>query len=94
MRTCVAIHACLHIIGPLSFSIDSKDLKRVGMDYIDDLKMWMKHFKGYTYKIVKSINIPANHYLLKSSFMKDEELASQTDFVPSNIEGLYRYQGK
>ena len=40
MRTCVAIHACLHIIGPLSFSIDSKDLKRVGMDYIDDLKMY------------------------------------------------------
>ena len=36
MRTCVAIHATLHIIGPLSFSIDSKDLKRVGMDYIDD----------------------------------------------------------
>ena len=39
MRTCVAIHAMLHIIGPLTFSIDSKDLKRVGMDYIDDLKM-------------------------------------------------------
>lgn len=39
MRTCMAIHAELHIIGPLSFSIDSKDLKRVGMDYIDDLKM-------------------------------------------------------
>ena len=40
MRTCVAIHATLHIIGPLSFSIDSKELKRVGMDYIDDLKMF------------------------------------------------------
>lgn len=40
MRTCVAIHATLHIIGPLTFSIDSKDLKRVGMDYIDDLKMY------------------------------------------------------
>lgn len=40
MRTCVAIHATLHIIGPLSFSIDSKDLKRVGMDYIDDLRMF------------------------------------------------------
>ena len=40
MRTCVAIHATLHIIGPLTFSIDSKDLKRVGMDYIDDLKMF------------------------------------------------------
>lgn len=39
MRTCVAIKATLHIIGPITFSIDSKDLKRVGMDYIDDLKM-------------------------------------------------------
>lgn len=39
MRTCVAINAHLDIIGPISFSIDSKDLKRVGMDYINDLKM-------------------------------------------------------
>ena len=38
MRTCVAIHATLHIIGPIIFSIDSKDLRRVGMDYVDDLK--------------------------------------------------------
>ena len=38
MRTCVAIHATLHIIGPITFSIDSKDLRRVGMDYVDDLK--------------------------------------------------------
>lgn len=39
MRTCVAINAHLHIIGPLTFSIDSKDLRRVGMDYIDELKL-------------------------------------------------------
>ena len=39
MRTCVAINAHLHIIGPLTFSIDSKDLKRVGMDYIDSIKL-------------------------------------------------------
>ena len=39
MRTCVAINAHLIIIGPLSFSIESKDLQRVGMDYIDDLKL-------------------------------------------------------
>ena len=45
MRTCVAIHATLHIIGPITFSIDSKDLKRVGMDYIDDLKM--NFYKDY-----------------------------------------------
>ena len=38
MRTCVAINATLDIIGPLSFSLDSKDLKRAGMDYIYSLK--------------------------------------------------------
>ena len=39
MRTCVAINAKLHIIGPITFSIADKDLRRVGMDYIDSLKM-------------------------------------------------------
>ena len=38
MRTCVAINATLDIIGPLSFSLDAKDLKRAGLDYIDSLK--------------------------------------------------------
>ena len=45
MRTCVAINAVLDIIGPLTYSIDSKDLKRVGMDYINDLKM--NYFSSY-----------------------------------------------
>ena len=45
MRTCVAINAFLHIIGPITFSIDSKDLQRVGMDYIDSLKM--KYYPNY-----------------------------------------------
>lgn len=45
MRTAVAINAVLDIIGPLTFSIDSKDLQRVGMDYIDDLKM--NYFEDY-----------------------------------------------
>ena len=31
MRTCVAIHATLHIIGPITFSLDTKDhSSRVG----------------------------------------------------------------
>ena len=54
MRTCVAIHAALHIIGPLTFSIDSKDLKRVGMDYIDDLKMF--YYENYDEFLQKNKN--------------------------------------
>ena len=58
MRTCVAIHATLHIIGPITFSVDNKDLQRVGMDYIDDLKM---HFYP-TYKDFLKENSGANIY--------------------------------
>lgn len=39
MRTCVAIKAKLHIIGPISFSLGEKEVKRCGMDYIDKLSM-------------------------------------------------------
>lgn len=34
LRTCRAIGAYLHIIGPLSFTINDAALKRAGMDYI------------------------------------------------------------
>lgn len=39
MRTCVAIGAKLHIIGPIDFSLAEKDIKRAGLDYIDRLKL-------------------------------------------------------
>lgn len=59
MRTCVAINAHLHIIGPLTFSIDSKDLKRVGMDYIDDLKL--TYYKDYSEFASRHSNVIINY---------------------------------
>jgi tRNA (cytidine/uridine-2'-O-)-methyltransferase len=32
-RTCVGLWSKLHLIGPLGFSIDDKQLKRAGLDY-------------------------------------------------------------
>ncbi len=59
------------------------------------LKMWMKHFKGYTYKIVKSINKPANHYAIinESVVNKEELLAKHPEIKPTSFEGLYLYDG-
>lgn len=37
MRSCVAIGAKLHLIEPLGFSLDEKNLRRAGMDYIQHL---------------------------------------------------------
>ncbi len=37
MRTCAATGAKLHIIGPLTYQINDKNLKRAGMDYLMDV---------------------------------------------------------
>ena len=36
-RLCVGTQTILHLIGPLGFSIDDKELKRAGLDYWKDL---------------------------------------------------------
>jgi tRNA (cytidine/uridine-2'-O-)-methyltransferase len=41
-RTCLAVGARLHLIKPLGFSLDSKDIRRAGLDYWQevDLAVW------------------------------------------------------
>ena len=41
MRSCVATNATLHLIKPLGFSVEDKDLKRSGVNYIDKLKWYV-----------------------------------------------------
>ena len=36
-RTCVATNTSLHLLEPLGFRINEKELKRAGMDYWDKL---------------------------------------------------------
>ena len=41
-RTCLAAGATLHLIRPLGFSLDERELKRAGLDYWEhvDLRVW------------------------------------------------------
>ncbi len=41
-RLCLATGSTLHLVGPLGFSIDDRQLKRAGLDYWNevDLKKW------------------------------------------------------
>jgi tRNA (cytidine/uridine-2'-O-)-methyltransferase len=41
-RTCLAIGATLHLIEPLGFSLDDRQVKRAGLDYWEhvDLRLW------------------------------------------------------
>lgn len=38
-RTCAALGAALHLIGPLGFSLESKFVRRAGLDYWDMLAL-------------------------------------------------------
>ena len=41
-RTCLAAGATLHLVEPLGFSLDDRQLKRAGLDYWEhvDLRVW------------------------------------------------------
>ncbi len=38
-RTCAATGAVLHLVHPLGFSLSSRDVKRAGLDYWDDVAL-------------------------------------------------------
>ena len=38
-RLCLATRSTLHLVGPLGFSIDDRQLKRAGLDYWDEIEV-------------------------------------------------------
>ena len=40
-RLCAATDAALHLIGPLDFSLDDAELRRAGLDYWDQVDLWV-----------------------------------------------------
>ncbi len=40
-RLCAATDTPLHLIGPLGFSLDDRELKRAGLDYWDRVDLWV-----------------------------------------------------
>ncbi len=44
-RTCVITNSILHIIGPMGFSLDEKQVKRAGLDYWDLLDL--RYYDNY-----------------------------------------------
>ena len=56
-RTCVAAGARLHLIEPLGFQINEKQLKRAGLDYWDKLDDNICEFRGFPCKESRSKDI-------------------------------------
>ena len=54
MRTCMASNSKLHIIGPLTYKIDDKGLKRAGMDYLKEVNY--QYYDNYEEFVLKNGN--------------------------------------
>ena len=82
MRTCVATNVHLHIIGPLTFMLDEKSLKRAGMDYIQELKLTYYNSIEEFFKLNKNINIYfITRYGTKSPDLVDFSNVSDNIFI-------------
>ena len=87
MRTCVAIHATLHIIGPITFSVENKDLQRVGMDYIDDLKM---EFHPTYEDFIKAYPDADTYYVTRYA----KTVYSSYDFSKKQVQDIFLMFGR
>ncbi len=86
-RTCVGTGTRLHLIMPISFSIDDKHVKRAGLDYWEhlDLVIWdsLDHFLE---------NTDSKNYFLITKF--GEKIYSDFDFSNTDNEELYFIFGR
>ena len=48
-RLCAATDTPLHLIGPLGFSLDEREVRRAGLDYWDKTDLWV-HPDWYTFR--------------------------------------------
>jgi tRNA (cytidine/uridine-2'-O-)-methyltransferase len=47
-RLCAATDASLHLIEPLAFSLEDRDMKRAGLDYWDAVDLWIHpHWRAF-----------------------------------------------
>ncbi|MGB5746334.1 MAG: tRNA (cytidine(34)-2'-O)-methyltransferase [Desulfobacterales bacterium] len=56
-RTCLATDTCLHLIKPLGFSLDSREVQRAGLDYWDRVKLTLwEDFDGFESEMAPAKN--------------------------------------
>ncbi len=79
MRTCKASDTKLHIIGPLTYKIDDKGLKRAGMDYLIDFEY--DYYDSYE-DFMNRNNNPEVYFITRYGF----KAPSEEDFSDYNKE--------
>ncbi len=84
MRTCSASGAELHIIGPITFSLNEKDIKRAGLDYINNLNY--HYYDNYDEFIKENPNVNL-YYVTRYS----NKVYSEFDFSRKDIDYWFMF---
>jgi tRNA (cytidine/uridine-2'-O-)-methyltransferase len=99
-RTCLAAGAALHLIEPLGFSLDEREVKRAGLDYWEhvDLRVW-KRWEDFEREL-PALGAPfffstrATRLLWDAPLGADEDVVlifgRETDGLPAALHERYR----
>lgn len=86
MRTCVATNSHLHLIKPLGFKLDDKNMKRSAVNYLENLKYTVyENFEEF-----KSKNKGTYYYLTRYG----KKPHTSFDYSNKSCENLYFIFGK
>lgn len=91
-RLCVGADVPLHLIGPMGFSLDDRHLKRAGLDYWDQLDLWVHpDWFGFRDAIARDrclyFSANAQRELAEAPFKANSVLifGNETDGMPARI---------
>ena len=99
-RTCLGVGAFLHLIKPLGFSLESRELKRAGLDYWhkvklsvwDDFKSFQENMSPQKDEVALfTKNGAAPFWSMKPSDRLFLIFGSETKGLPETIISLYKY---
>lgn len=94
IRTCMCFDMRLHIIGPITFSFDDKQLKRAQMDYVKDCDItFYDDYEDFNSRNYKGQFVYFSRYGLKTfdecKFNKDEDIyivfGKESTGIPKSI---------
>lgn len=91
-RLCVATDSPLHLVEPLGFSLDAREVRRAGLDYWDQLDLWV-HPDWFAFRDAISrdrclyFSANAEHDYRRASIPDRSVLVfgSETDGMPTRI---------
>ena len=78
-RTCVATGTALHLIRPLGFDISDKAVRRAGMDYWNDLELYV--YEDFNDFVSKNPNARIYMATTKAKKAYTEAIYEENDFI-------------